>query len=523
MNPALYSTPIAIRRKDASGWHYGALGIIALFTAILIIRWHALPVFLDIYYHASCMMGFKDAGGIVLHDFWEYAPAGRPHLYPPLFHIILLGLNKSGLPVLFIIRLVSAAIYPLLLLAILWVITKLYNDRRAFFTVLAASLPYTFFLNTIAAIPATIVLIIMVLLFYALETRRTLCGVLLLGLAFYAHGGLPWLAILAFAFYAILRRENRREIIVVILGGILLGSPWLIYMAVNKGYFLAVNNYINRYFEANVLLYIFAALGASIALRQRGRSLFFLTMLAGMAPMIKNYTFRFLCGEGLLPLIFLAGIGLDETYAGIVTFLKEKTRPVLYAILIPWAIFYLATFYSPVIHRDGKVFSYTGRGSSFLKFANYDPDKATALESSIYLKKYMDELLTIIKSNTRADEIIYCNYNYIAGMLYAFSGRAISDGMLNEIKPIYYSDPAIMAALIVWIKNPEGVFEPELKSLIDRLSLVKIAETKFAYLYRNPVVIAHKIVPRPAVPSNIAFLILLAWISAIFICIIRRY
>ena len=157
-----------------SGWRCGILGIIALFMALLIIRWQTLPIFLDIYYHAGCMTGFRDAGGIVLHDFWEYAPIGRPHLYPPLFHLILLGLSKSGLPTLFILRFVSAAIYPLFLLTISWVVSRLYNDRCAFFTVLAATLPYTFLLNIVTAIPSSIALIILVLLFYAIETKRTL-------------------------------------------------------------------------------------------------------------------------------------------------------------------------------------------------------------------------------------------------------------------------------------------------------------------------------------------------------------
>ena len=109
------------------------------------------------------------------------------------------------------------------------------------------------------------------------------------------------------------------------------------------------------------------------------------------------------------------------------------------------------------------------------------------------------------------------------GIFYVFSDRATSGGMLNEVKPIYYSDPAISAALIIWIKNPEGIFEPALKALIDKLGLVKVAETELAYIYRNPAVMPHKIVSKPVVPSYIAFFMLTAWLSAIFICIIRHY
>ena len=335
MNPALSSAAITTQRKSGVGWRYGIFGVIALFVTLLVIRWQTLPVFLDIYYHASCMIGFRDAGGIVLHDFWEYAPAGRPHMYPPLFPVIMLGLSKLGLPVLFIMRLVSAAIYPLLLLTIAWVVTKLYNARCAFFTVLAASLPYTFFLNVIAAVPSSLALIILILLFYAIETDKTLCGALLLGLSFYAHGGLPWLTIFTLALYGIFRRGKFKTIFAVILGGIVLGGPWLAYMVRNKAYFFAVKSNINQYFEANVFLYIFAAAGVLIAARRKGVSLFYLAMLAGMAPMIKDYSFRFFCGEGLLPIIFLTGLGLDTGYSAAEGFLRQRTRPIIYPVRKP--------------------------------------------------------------------------------------------------------------------------------------------------------------------------------------------
>lgn len=508
--------------KTFSGWRYGAIGIITLFTALLIIRWQALPVFIDIYYHASCAVGFRDAGGVVLHDFWEYAPAGRPHLYPPLFHIIMLGLDKLGLPTLFMIRLVSAAIYPLLLAAILWVVAKLYNDRCAFFTVLAAALPYTFFLNAITSTPANIALIILILLFYTLETKRIFCGALLLGLSFYTHGGIPWITVFILTIYAIMRRENIKAVLCIILGGIALGSPWLIHMAGNKSYFLTVTCDINRYFEANICLYIFAVFGMFIALRRKGRYLFYVAMLVGMIPIIKNYTFRFLCGEGLLPIIFLAGVGLEEAYAKAASFLRNRTQPIVYTVLLPWAIFYFAVFYSPIISRDKNIFSCVNQGSSFLKFIKYEPEKTTPLELSIYAKKYMEELFSIIKANTRSDEIIYCNYGYVGGIFYIFSGRAASGGMLNEVRPIYDSDPALPAALFVWIKNPEGYFEPELDLLIKKLRLVKRAETEFAYVYRNPVVMAHKTIARPIVSSTAAFLILTIWIFLIVRSLVKR-
>ncbi|MDD3906131.1 MAG: rhamnan synthesis F family protein [Candidatus Omnitrophica bacterium] len=499
------------RLKSISGWHWGALGIIALFSALLIIRWQSLPVFLDIYYHAACMTGFKEAGGIALHDFWEYAPIGRPQLYPPFFHVILLALDNTGLGALFVMRFVSAAIYPLLLAVILWVVRRRFNDRLAFFTVLAASLPYTFFLNSISAVPSAIALIFFILLFYAIETRKILSGVLLLGLMFYTHGAIPWMAVLTLVIYAMLRRGEVKTILPIIAGGIILGSPWLIHMALNRSYFLTVNNYINRYFEMNLWLYAFTILGVLFVLKRRGRYLFYMAMFIGMLPMLKDYSFRFFCGEGLLPLIFLAGLGFDEAYSAITAFLRRRAvSPAIYGALLPWVIFYLATFYPPDI------------GSAFCQFSAADPKNATALESSIYMKKHMEELTAIIKATTRPDEIIYCNYNYVAGIFYVFSGRVSSSAMLNEVRPIMpESDPAASAALTIWIKNPEGVIDPEHQILVRRLGLEKIAETEIAYVYRNPVVMAHKVKSGIVLPAGAALAAFFVWAAAIVFFITR--
>jgi len=42
-----------------------------IFLAILIAKWQSFPIFVDLYYHASCMLGFEKAGGVSLHDFWD--------------------------------------------------------------------------------------------------------------------------------------------------------------------------------------------------------------------------------------------------------------------------------------------------------------------------------------------------------------------------------------------------------------------------------------------------------------------
>ena len=78
-------------------WDYCSIILITLTVFILIYRWEMFPKFIDIYYHFSVVKNFDFVNGLVIHDYWEYAPAGRPHLYPPLFHLIILLFMKSGI------------------------------------------------------------------------------------------------------------------------------------------------------------------------------------------------------------------------------------------------------------------------------------------------------------------------------------------------------------------------------------------------------------------------------------------
>ena len=117
------------------------------------------------------------------------------------------------------------AIYPGLLFSLLWVVRRLYNDRLAFFTVLAAASSYTFFLNTLTAIPSAMGLIILLFFFYAIEKKKTLSGALLLGLLFYTHGGIPWIAAAAAVIYGFFRQDRLKAVLVMICGGVILGSP----------------------------------------------------------------------------------------------------------------------------------------------------------------------------------------------------------------------------------------------------------------------------------------------------------
>jgi len=498
--------------KRISGWFIGSLAIIVLFIIILAINWEWFPIFLDLYYHASVMMGFEQAGGITLHDFWEYAPVGRPHLYPPLLHVIMLGLLKLGISPINIMRIVSVSTFPLVLFTIWYIVKSFYSERQAFFTVLCASIPYTFFLTLVNAVPASLALIILLLLFYSIEKKKVFAGILLLGLSFFTHAAFPWISIIAIVSYGLFNRGNIKSIMLIVVGGTLVGSPWIIHMFNNKYYFLAVSSYENRFLEVNLFIYILAIVGIFLSIKKKGKFIFPLVLLLAMLPMLINYRYRFLCGQGLLPLSLLAGLGLDGFYQRMGHFAKNKrlNLPNL-QLLIALLIFYILTFFTPTLSYNGEKIDFKWGDSTLTNLTHIRKIDLRGNELTIYSEKYINELVNIIKANTDPDGIIYCNYSYAGGMLSALSGRAASSGMLREIKAPQDFNPILCAALIIWIKELEDANQKNINLVANKLKLRKVDETDIAYIYKNLNRTAKIEITQAFVKTPILFLVLLVW------------
>jgi len=105
--------------------------VVAILTGV---HWHLYPVFVDAYYHMEVIHGFQQAGGIVTHAFWEMAPGGRVHIYPPGLHAAgylaaLLGVAPSTF-----ITLISWACCPACLLTTWLWLRRIAGPRPALYT-----------------------------------------------------------------------------------------------------------------------------------------------------------------------------------------------------------------------------------------------------------------------------------------------------------------------------------------------------------------------------------------------------
>ena len=87
---------LSIRMERPCVWDALSVALIAAACVLMIVRRDIFPIFQDIYYHLAVARSFLQAGGVSTVDFLQYAPFGRPNLYPPLYHVALSAPLSSG-------------------------------------------------------------------------------------------------------------------------------------------------------------------------------------------------------------------------------------------------------------------------------------------------------------------------------------------------------------------------------------------------------------------------------------------
>jgi len=491
-------------------WDLYSLAIIFLFLFFQIIRFPAFPLFIDTYYHLSVMQGFNTAGGYVANSFWEYAPVGRPHLYPPLIHIIMLLLHKAGLGKIIIARLFDCLIVPLGFFSIWFVLRGIFNRRRAFFALLIAASVYSFYLSLIVTLPATLSVLCGLWSFYFLEKDKRIAGTVFLIFSFYLHVLMPWIITASFLIYSLLNRERATRYVVAISFALLAASPILARQYLNRANFRFLNVNENYSLEINIPLIILALFGLWVSFARKGRDYFFTAFFIGFTILGLAYRYRYLCAQGALGFILPAALPLDYLYGKV----KHSRKAVAYLVLAV-VLFFIS---SPSLLLTEKKSSLSFLNSTFM---NLITEKGRANDRSVFYPKFYDEIIASIRQESSEDGIIYSNFNYFAGILGVLSGRATSSAMLVEIKPRHDFNQVKAATLIIWLKDPNAQ-RKEPYGLINTYRLDKIKETELAFIYKNPEATGKRVVPKPVVSNPVLFIAFFMAIAVIVLDVSRK-
>jgi hypothetical protein len=297
-------------RADLFDLLSGAL--IAALTLIALAYWSKFPVHMDTFYHMGVTGGFTSAGGVALHSFWEYAPVGRAQLYPPLLHILMFALTKTGLSTLSVGRIVAFFAFPMILVSCWYGMRTLFSSKAAFYTTVVLSSCYLLFWHSAVESAAALVLIIAPLAFVAVDRDRKVAAAVLLALALYSHLVLGHLVALGLLIYAIQRRKQFKEIFLVLVGAYLLWLPWGINILVNVKSlsFSDPSGGTASGITLHLLVWALAIAGFVYCYFKKGKYYLLPSFLLGMIPIAFFYPDRFWNAHGFVPLAMLGGVAL---------------------------------------------------------------------------------------------------------------------------------------------------------------------------------------------------------------------
>lgn len=188
-------------------WGVFSFLIVASFALLKAIRLGSLPQSMDTYYHLLTAWGFSKAGGYSGWDFWQYAPIGRTHFYPPFLHFLMVFCLKTGLSPDVTGRLFEF-ILPVTFLIVLWYFFRHnFSPRLAFFALVLATAHFGFYFNLTAHLASTAAMIMGLLAADSLLRRKRVAAALLLAACFYTHIAVPWFFAAAFLIYGFFRKE----------------------------------------------------------------------------------------------------------------------------------------------------------------------------------------------------------------------------------------------------------------------------------------------------------------------------
>lgn len=507
-----------------SNWSVLTCLLVVIFAVFTLLNWQKFPFFLDIYYHINVMRGFDAAGGIVDHAFWELAPTGNMHLYPPLFHLLLLIPYKLGLGILPTARFFSIFSFLSLLATLSFVTNRLFSPKTGFFVTAAAVIPYTFFLKLTITIPVSICLVFILLAFYALEKNRQIACPMLIACAFYTHLGIPWLGVLAFVIYGLIKKGIFKRVVKAVLFSLLLAAPVILRTLINIQWIenpLGIRVGENEFLEFYPFIYIFALLGLG-KLKDDRRGLFFVALFLGLLPMAFNYRYRFLSGEGLLPVVFFAGLGIENAYDLLKKFLAGKNVGARLALFYFISLLVVINVLSPTVSsrtastKGQKELAFFLRDSTAYNLMPYYKKHVRPFEINLVDSEAM-EWIGVIEKNTTRDDIICSNWAYVGGMLSAMTGRLNAAQTFYEIKrPSVPINEFGSSKLAVWLREVDGNYDTAaLRLAAAKYKFIPIAETdKAVILLRDGSFKSAP--PRPIVKTGAAIFVLFC--SLIIIC-----
>lgn len=465
------------------------------YAAMQITRWTLFPQHIDIYYHLLTAWGFINAGGYTNWDFWQCAPIGRPHIYPPLFHILLAALMKAGIDKIILAKAFNTFL-PVGFLFVIWLfLKKNFSTRLALLSLITISSSFSFFASLTNHMPSTMAMILGIIALGQFLRKKTLFAALLLALCFYTHIGTAWFILLTLVSYSFFIREERARGFFIFVTTLVLSLPILIQQFVSLK-LISFSPLKEKYlWEFKTIDYILAAAGFIFALQKGKKYLLFISFFIA-AFIYAAYPSRLFSSEGYLPIALLSAVSLDGLCEN---FVKRKYFEIAAVFLIAFILIFSPTLAIGAIETGDPLYRVYFFDSCLMNMLFPAPNERM-ISKTVWFHDYYSHAVKIIEENSLPDDIIYSADNNVGVCLAAVSGRATANYLLPETRSPGHADPFACSKIIVIVKyhNPEWI-----KKLADKYRLILIGENEILKIYKNPSATAKMQIRKAAIPFDI--------------------
>ncbi len=418
------------------------LAILLIASQFLLLLLRPFPVMMDDWYHISVIRAVYERQGVQLWNDWEFAPYGRPHLYPPLFHaagatlgvalnaVFALGTQGSILSAFLFLKAVS---YPLLLFSVWWLSRKLFSsEEAALYSLLLVMGVFAIFFAAEVILPSAFALALLNFLAFFFAERRKVASVLLLAAIAYTHMGIFLVAQLFILVYSLIHRKDGylAQFAVVEAASLALYAPWLAHILLNAGWFQSVGMAFGLALPLVVWLPALACV--LLAGKQTKKPVFLLlAYAAALLPLLFSYGHRFWIYIAL-PLSVLGGYAITRIRS-------RLGKAVVCAVIVS------SLFYAPTIYDNESVTRYFSPTTMMGGFLVESPlsiefTKLRILDSPLSMEER--ETAAWVGSNTGKGDIIMASH-FQADVIYALTGRRASGGSWAETAPAWLLEKSV--------------------------------------------------------------------------------
>lgn len=497
--------------KKIWGWDACAAVAISLLCILIIWRENIFPVFIDIFYHLSIAEMFNQAGGVTTADFLQFAPGARPHLYPPVYHILLSLPKMIGIDALLIAKVASAATYPFVSLSLYLTAGRAFSKRIGFFSLVVFLSPWMIFYKTAYLGPSMMAVALAMLAYYCMCRKSYLSACAFSALALYTHMSIPHMFLIPIIVVGLLHKEERKKILLAISCAYAAYVPFAVHLFASRGY-VTTRDIIseNNVYVASALLGIAGIVIILYRYRKKewdSLMVYPIAVLLFLGCIYPHYPHRYWF-HAYVPISILSAVAIDHCIGWIKKRPSPGAGPAALAFMV--AIVVLMVLYTPTY----TYYSHPIKGGDMGNPFDSNDDYLTGtfqsegiriapavlpvlargyslIGSQAYIGKDFYAIAEDVASATCKDDIIQIMNGPRGCFISATTGRATTLGMFFEVLP--YEPNAIGAPI-----TKAYVLDYEITEDIEEVT--EYIGNGYTLMVRDNGDVAKTAIPSPIVP-----------------------